>query len=159
MVHSEVARRYSNGNGPSIFPGILGPMPLTRGDCAILIGDVQRLLREYDPLSYEVVLNAVGNPEDSRQYLTKLIRTVTKVYTERSGGQYGAILDSVNHHGRLSDGGPVRGLSVILSPTEREIYQREEISLAELPDRSDFVSALDRLSGILESEIDWLEGL
>ena len=61
-----------------------------------------------------------------------LLSTIQHVYAERSGGAQGQILDSVNRYVRLPDGRPVRGLSVALTPAEREVYGTEEVSLAEL---------------------------
>ena len=34
------------------------------------------------------------------------------------------------------------GLSVELSPVEKELYRAEDVNLAELPDRSDFVTEI-----------------
>jgi hypothetical protein len=130
-------------------------MPLDRSDCANLVRQVQNLLREYDPAAFETILRAYTHPDDPRRHLILLLQIVGKVYSERSGGQYSPILDSLNHFVRLEDGGPVRGLSVSLTPSDREIYGREEISLAELPDRTEFVRQIDRITAIIESEIDW----
>jgi hypothetical protein len=51
----------------------------------------------------------------------------------------------MNHFARLQDGSPVRGISVALSPAERELYDTDEVNLAELQDRSVFLSELDRI--------------
>jgi hypothetical protein len=130
-------------------------MPLSRTDCADLVRRVQLLLGEYDPGSFETVLRGVEQSDDPRRYLTALLQTVRRVYTERSGGMHGQILDSVNRYVRLPDGQPVRGISVSLTGMEREIYGTEEVNLAELPDRSEFTAELDHLLGVIESEIDW----
>ncbi|HEX4230334.1 MAG TPA: hypothetical protein VHZ07_16780 [Bryobacteraceae bacterium] len=132
-------------------------MPLSRSDCAALVREIQNLLREYDPTSLETVFHGFERPEDPRRYLMTLLQILSKVYSERSGGQYGPILDSVNRYVRLEDGRPVRGLSVSLAPAEREIWGQDEVSLAALPDRSELVSGLERLSGIIENEINWQE--
>jgi hypothetical protein len=132
-------------------------MPLGRSDCAELVRQVQLLLREYDPSSFETVLHGVEPADDPRRYLVGLLQAVRHVYAERSGGMHGQILDSVNRYVRLPDGRPVRGLSVSLTPMEREVYGSEEVNLAELPDRSEFISQLDRLLGTIESEINWQE--
>lgn len=101
-------------------------MPLSRRDCADLIRHIQGLLREYDPVSFETVLRGVdSSPEDPRRYLMALLSTIQHVYAERSGGEQGRILDSVNRYVRLPDGRPVRGLSVALTPGEREVYGTE----------------------------------
>ena len=129
-------------------------MPLNRTDCADLVRQVQNLLREYDPAAFETIIRAYRHPDDPRQHLVLLLQIVGKVYSERSGGQYSSILDSLNHYVRLEDGGPVRGLSVSLTPSDREIYGRDEVSLAELPDRTEFVRQIERITAIIESEID-----
>lgn len=132
-------------------------MPLSRQDCADLIRYIQGLLRQYDPLSFETVLRGVdASPEeDPRRYLIALLSAIQNVYEERSGGEQARILDSVNRYVRLPDGGPVRGLSVTLTPAEQEVYGTAEVNLAELPDRSEFVAEIRRVLLIIESEIDW----
>ncbi len=132
-------------------------MPLSRSDCAVLVRQIQNLLREHDPATVETVLHAYEHPEDPRRHLILLLQIIGKFYSERSGGQYAPLLDSVNRYVRLPDGSPVRGLSVSLTPADRELYGREEISLAALPDRSEFIEQINSLAGILETEINWRE--
>ena len=115
-------------------------MPLSRSDCAELVRQVQSLLREYDPLSFETVLHGVERYDDPRLYLMALLQAVRRVYTERSGGMHGPILDSMNRYVRLPDGGPIRGLSVSLTPIERELYGTVEVNLSELPVRVHFTT-------------------
>jgi hypothetical protein len=130
-------------------------MPLSRQDCVELVRQVEGLLREYDPGSLEPVLESTEHYNDPRRYLVEMLRTIRHLYAERSSGMYGSILDTVNRFVRLEDGSPVRGISVTLSPAEREIYEREEISFAEMPDRSEFLEALERIIAdiIHESEL------
>src|SRR5690242_14799808 len=66
-------------------------------------------------------------------------------YSERSGGMYAPVLDRINHFVRLKDGSPVRGISVALSPIEMELYETEEVNLAELQDRSGFLADIERI--------------
>jgi hypothetical protein len=127
-------------------------MPLTRNDCLELAGEIEVLLREYDPGSLDVVLRATHPVDDPRAYVLGLLRTVGRVYAERSGGTYGAILDSLNSNVRLPDGSPIRGISVALSPIERERYRVGEVDLAELPDRSEFLAELKRVTEEIERE-------
>ena len=117
-------------------------MPLDQQDCIYLVREVQRLLRDYDPSSLELLLGLTEPEEDPRRYLVRLLGALIRIYSERSGGQYGSILDRINHFVRLQDGSPVRGVSVALSPMEREVYRTEEFRLAELPDRSEFLAEL-----------------
>ena len=121
-------------------------MPLTRQDCVELVREVERLLREYDPGLLELVMRTGERAEDPRRYLIDLLSSIRRIYSERSSGMYGPILDRINHFVRLQDGSPIRGLSVVLSPAEREIYGADEVNLAELPDRSAFLADLDRIT-------------
>src|SRR5712692_9372790 len=120
-------------------------MAVDRQDCIQLTRDVEALLREYDPGSFELVVRATERYQDPARYLIELLGTIRRIYSERSGGMHGAILDRINHFVRLQDGSPVRGLAVTLSPADRELYNTEELNLAELPDRSDFLKELDRV--------------
>jgi hypothetical protein len=79
----------------------------------------------------------------------ELLRTIRHLYAERSGGVHGVILDRINHFVRLPDGGPIRGITVALTPAEMERYRTVEVNLAELPDRSDFLAELDRILSIV----------
>lgn len=120
-------------------------MPLSRQDCVILARDIEGLLRQYDPSSVDLILRATERSNDPLRYVVGLLRTVSRVYSERSGGMYGSVLDRMNHFVRLEDGSPVRGISVALSPPERELYETDEVNLAELQDRSGFVADLERI--------------
>jgi hypothetical protein len=67
---------------------------------------------------------------------------------------YGPILDRINHFVRLQDGSPVRGVAVMLSPAERERYNLDEVNLAELRDRSEFLGALRSIIAEIISETE-----
>jgi hypothetical protein len=129
-------------------------MPLNRQDCVDLIREIERLLREYDPAALDQVFRATEPRDDPPQYLVQLLGTITRIYSERSGGTYGSILDRINHFVRLQDGTPVRGLSVVLSPVERELYGTDELNLAQLPDRSEFVGDLLRIIAEIKRETE-----
>jgi hypothetical protein len=129
-------------------------MPLSRQDCVDLIRGIERLLREYDPAVLDLVFRATEPRDDPRQYLVQLLGTITRIYSERSGGTYGSILDRINHFVRLQDGTPVRGVSVVLSPAERELYGTDELNLAQLPDRSEFVGDLIRIIEEIKRETE-----
>jgi hypothetical protein len=129
-------------------------MALTRLDCVELVREIEGLLREYDPGSLDVVLRATERYNDPQRYLVELLATVKRIYSERSGGMHGPILDRLNHFVRLQDGSPIRGLTVALSPVERELYGRDEMNLAELPDRSDFIADLDRITADIKRETE-----
>ena len=127
-------------------------MALTQQDCVELLREVEGLLREYDPGSLELVFRAAERYDDPRRYLIEFLTTIRRIYSERSGGIEGAILNRINHFVRLEDGSPIRALSVALSPVERELYGREEFNLAELPDRSEFIKELDRITAEVKRE-------
>ncbi|MFZ0580776.1 MAG: hypothetical protein WAN72_03575 [Candidatus Acidiferrales bacterium] len=117
-------------------------MPLSNDDCAVLVLEIIRLVREHDPGSLDLILHSVEQYGDSRKYLIELLRRISSFYAERSSGAYGKILDRINRYVRLENGSHVRGLSVELSPVEKELYRAEDVNLAELPDRSDFVTEI-----------------
>ena len=128
-------------------------MPLSRQDCLQLVREIELFLREYDPGSVELVLRALQPEDDPQRYLIVFLKTIRHFYAERSGGTYGPILDRINHFVRLENDGPVRGLSVALSPAEQERYGLEEVNLAEIPDRSEFLRELDRIIVTIIREI------
>jgi hypothetical protein len=132
-------------------------MGLSREDCVLLTRQIEGLIREYDPVALEPVLNSTERYDDPRRYVTGLLRTLMRYYSERSGGRHGPILDRVNRYVRQADGSPVRGISVELTPGERERYQLDEVNFAGLPDRNEFVDELERILGDVIREIDNLE--
>lgn len=107
-----------------------------------MVLEIIRLVREHDPGSLDLILHSVEQYGDSRKYLIELLRRISSFYAERSSGAYGKILDRINRYVRLENGSHVRGLSVELSPVEKELYRAEDVNLAELPDRSDFVTEI-----------------
>lgn len=129
-------------------------MPLTRQDSVELIREIEGLLREYDPGSLELVLRATEQSEDPRRNLVSFLATIRRIYAERSSGEQSAILDQINHFVRQEDGQPIRGISVELSPLERELSGREEFNLAELPDRSAFIEELDRITTEIKRDVE-----
>lgn len=133
-------------------------MPLSRNDCAQLLRVIEELLQENDPSSLDFVLRGRDYSDDPRRSLLEFLQTVRRYYTERSGGAYGSILDTVNHFVRLEDGSPVRAISVTLSPVEQTIFEAEEINLAEIPDRSEFLRELETVTDQIKREIDLPEG-
>jgi hypothetical protein len=110
-----------------------------------LVREIEGLLREYDPGLLELILRVTEPNDDPQRYVVQLLGKIRRMYSERSSGPYASILDRMNHFIHLEDGSPVRGLSIQLSPGERELYATDELNLAELPDRSEFLAALDRI--------------
>ncbi len=93
-------------------------MPLSRDDAVDLTRFVEQLLRQYDPGSYELIMRSTDRVDDPGRNLLILLGTLIRFYKERSGGEQARILDAINHYVRLSDGRPIQGLSVELSPAE-----------------------------------------
>jgi hypothetical protein len=127
-------------------------MPLSREDAIEITQFVEQLLRQYDPTSYELVMRSTDRVNDPGRNLLILLGTLLRFYKERSGGENARILDAIKHYVRLSDGGPVQGLSVELSPAEREIYGVRELDLAVLPDRTRFLEEIERIMRDIEPE-------
>lgn len=132
-------------------------MALNRQDCAELTREIEEMLREYDPGSYELISRGVQSVDDPRRYLVVLMETIRSFYSERSRGRLGEILNGINHFVRLPDESPVRGISVELSPREREEYHTDEVNLAELPDRSTFLAELERVTREIDRELGLAE--
>jgi hypothetical protein len=128
-------------------------MPLSRDDATEITRLVERLLRQYDPASYELVMRATERTNDPGRNLLIMLGTLARFYRERSGGENARILDDINHYVRLSDGGPVSGLSVELSSADRELYDIREVDLAVLPDRTRFLEELQNIMGDIEREL------
>lgn len=127
-------------------------MPLTRTDFLELSRQIEALLLQYDPSALDVILRATDPVDDPRAYVLGLLRTVERVYAERSSGTLGTVLDSINSYVRRPNGSPIRGISVSLSPIEQERYRADEVNLAELPDRSKFLTELRHLTQKIERE-------
>jgi len=66
---------------------------ISRQDYIQLTRDVEALLREYDSGSFELVLRATERFEDPARYLVALLGSIRRIYSERSGGMHGAILE------------------------------------------------------------------
>jgi hypothetical protein len=128
-------------------------MPLSREDAIELTQFVERLLLQYDPGSYELVMRSTDRTDDPRRNLIILLGTLIRFYKEHSGGEQARILDAINHYVRLPDGRQIQGLSVELSPAEQELYQRREVDLAVLPDRTKFLEEIQRIMGDIEREL------
>jgi hypothetical protein len=120
-------------------------MALSREDCLELFRDLEGLLREYDPRGYEAIFRSAEGAEDPSRAIVNFLRTMIHYYAERSGGEHGRILDDLNNYVRQANGQPIRGISVVLSPDERERFDTREVDLALLPDRSELLQDLNTL--------------
>ena len=120
-------------------------MALSAQDHVAILRHLQSEVRQADPELHALVVQHVESRDDPSQYLLDYLAVLARVTSERSAGSHGRILNLLNQSVRTESGGPVRGLRLELSPTEREMLQREHVDLAELPDRSELVEALKTL--------------
>jgi len=117
-------------------------MPLSREDFVAVMRHLQREVQQLDPEAHALVAQYTERSDDPRRYLLDYLRSLIKILSERSSGAHGRVLNLLNEHVRTPQGGPIRGIRLELSLTEREIYQQEGIDLALLPDREEFVQEL-----------------
>jgi hypothetical protein len=129
-------------------------MALTREEVLDITRYLEATLSEVDAATHEIVMGITERGEEPRRYLLNFLRNLIKVYSERSAGAYPDILDRMNRFVRTSEGGPIRGVSVLLTPLERELYGTEEVSFAELPDRTSLIADLHRLTSAIERETE-----
>jgi hypothetical protein len=120
-------------------------MPLSRNDFAAITRHLQREVQQLDPEAHALVVQYTERSDDPRRYLLDYLRSLIKIMSERSSGAHGRVLNLLNAYVRTADGRPVRGIRLELSPIEREVYQRETVDLASLPDRDEFVAELLKL--------------
>ena len=129
-------------------------MALSRDDWIDITRHLQQQVREADPEVFELVARHVERRNDSRWYLIDYIDLLIKVMSERSSGSHGRILNELNNWVRTEQGGPIRGIRLALSPEDQELYRREYVDLASLPDRTAFISDLRNLRSDLAREIE-----
>lgn len=129
-------------------------MSLSRDEVLGITRHLQDSLRRLDQAAFAVAVEMTPQSNDATDYLLGLFRTLIKFYSERSAGAYPDILDRMNHFVRTSEGEPVRGIAVRLSQQERELYHVDEVSFAELPDRTELITELRRLAGTIARETE-----
>lgn len=129
-------------------------MALSRDDWIDITRHLQQQVRDADPEVFELVARHVERRNDSRWYLIDYIDVLIKVMSERSSGSHGRILNELNTWVRTEQGGPIRGIRLALSPEDQELYRREYVDLASLPDRTAFISDLRNLRSDLVREIE-----
>jgi hypothetical protein len=129
-------------------------MALSREDVLDITRYLERTVSRTDRYAYEIAVEFTERVDEPTRYLLNFLLTLTKLYSERSAGAYPDILDRINRYVRTSEGGPVRGISVHLTPEERELYQVEEVNFAEIPDRTNLIADLRRLISSIERETE-----
>jgi hypothetical protein len=117
-------------------------MALSAEDHRAILRHLQSEVRRADPELHALVVEHVESRDDTGRYLLDYLSVLARVMSERSAGSHGRVLNLLNQSVRTESGGPVRGLRLELTPTERDLLQREHVDLAELPDRSELVEAL-----------------
>ena len=92
-------------------------MPLTRQDAIEITQQLEALLRQYDPFTFEVATSCAERGDDPRRNLSDMLGLVIRIYSEESSGLDAQALDLMNHHVRRSDGEAITGITVELSPS------------------------------------------
>lgn len=129
-------------------------MALNREDWIDITRHLQQQAHDTDPEVFELLARHVERWNDPRRYLVDYIDVLIKVMSERSSGSHGRILNELNNWVRTEEGGPIRGIRLVLSPAEQELHRREYVDLASLPDRSAFIAGLRELRTDLMREIE-----
>lgn len=129
-------------------------MPITRQDAIAITLELELLLRQYDPVTLEVATAAIERGDDPRADLLRLLDLVIRIYSEKSSGLAARALDRINHHVRRPDGGQIAAITVAFSPTERELYGKEEVDLATIPDRTEFITELKEVFRTIADELE-----
>ncbi len=129
-------------------------MPLTRQDAIEITQQVEALLRQYDPFTFEIATSRLDRGDDPGRNLLAMLGLVTRIYSEKSSGLAARALDRINHHVRRPDGEPITGITVELSPAERELYGREDVDLATVPDRTEFINELEDVLRVIADELE-----
>lgn len=101
----------------------------------------------------------VESKDEPRQYLLEYLLVLTRAMSERSAGSYGRILNDLNRWIRTESGEPIRSLRVELTPAEREVFRREDVNLARLPDRTNIIRQLKDLYESILQDVDESQGL
>ena len=139
---------------PEVRLPLVALMALSREEVLDITRYLQRTVSRVDRSAYGIAVEFTERVEDPRRYLLDFLLNLTKIYSERSAGAYPDILDRMNHFVSTSEGGPIKGVSVLLTSQERELYGTEEVSFAELPDRTELISDLRRLMSAIARETE-----
>lgn len=129
-------------------------MALSREDWLEITRHLQQQLREADPEVFELLASHVEWRDDPRLFLVDYLQVLIKILSERSSGSHGKVLNELNRWIRTEQGGPIRGIRLVLAPGDRDLFQREYVDLASLPDRGAFITDLHQLRNDLLNEIE-----
>lgn len=128
-------------------------MALSRQEWLDITRHLQEQIRQADPEVFELLAEHVERRDEPERYLVAYIETLMKVMSERSGGSHGRVLNELNNWIRTENGGPLRGIRLVLPESDRQLYQRDYVDLASLPDRTAFIRELRQLRDDLLREI------
>lgn len=124
-------------------------MSLTNEDYHHVLKHFLTWVRRRDEVGYEHMMRfAEFDHEQPRQALLHCIRTYSHTVRPASRGTHGAVLRSLN----ANIEGEIDGITVMLSPAEQELYERETVDLVPVIDKTEFVEALHALYEMIESD-------
>ena len=105
-------------------------MALSRQEWLDITRHLQEQIRQADPEVFELLAEHVERRDEPERYLVAYIETLMKVMSERSGGSHGRVLNELNNWIRTENGGPLRGIRLVLPESDRQLYQRDYVDLA-----------------------------
>jgi hypothetical protein len=124
-------------------------MPLTNEDYYSLFRYFLKCVRRHDEVGYERLMKfGEFEYQQPRRALLDCIRKYAHTVQPASKGTHGAVLRSLNENIE----GEIKGIRIILSPGEQELYEKETVDLVPTDDKSKFVEALHELYEIIESD-------
>lgn len=124
-------------------------MPLTNEDYHRLLKHFLTSVRRRDEVGYERLMRfAEIDYQEPRQALLHCIRKYAHTVQPTSRGTHGAVLRRLNEN----IDGEIEGISVMLSPGEQKLYERETLDLVPVVDKAKFVEALHELYEMIESD-------
>lgn len=126
-------------------------MALSDSDCLELLKHLQAKLREADPELFDrlgTITGYIAPYEQLRNYLFGIV----SVMKGRSSVTYRRVVTQLGQYITAPDSKAIEGINITLSPMEQQLYQMDEIELAQLPDNSEFINDLLELARDLEQE-------
>ncbi len=127
-------------------------MALSDEDYLSILRHLQEELRLAAPGAHERISRLLGHSRAPREALLHYLGAVSRVLGQQSSGPHGRVLDLLNAVMSTEDGGAIRGIRVLLSGVEAQLYGRDFIDLATLPDQARALEELDELRRDLEAD-------
>jgi hypothetical protein len=126
-------------------------MPLSNAQYQDVLRHFLMWVRRKDPVGFETLMRYAEIDVErglNRETLLRAIKTYAHTMQPATTGTHGKVLRMLNAH--IS--GDIRGVQVMLSPQEQQLYRREVIDLTPIVDKSEFVAALHELYGMIAEE-------